>query len=560
MDNKLRQKLRNKFSRSRILKKKLNLEDLPNSENKKFILIQIDGLPYTLLQKLKDTKYMPFLGSLLKSYNLSKFDPGYPSTTPFVQAGIIYGDNFNIPAFRFYDKEKGLAMELSSEGIAKLIEDELELKNKGMLRGGTSIGTIFSGGADRAVLTMSKITQSKATPKSFKDIMQLILLHPKSSLKVLFFSFSELFIEMIDSVIDIFRSLKNGGHFNWPFFPPYIPFYRIMINSIAKEVSTRVALLEMDRNVPYMYIVYIGFDLIGHYRGPENLSSYSVLRQIDIDVKKLYQKAIKQDYDVYIVSDHGMVPSMPFHKVYHETFEDFVERISKIKVEATKGDTERSGRTNYVYYKLKYYYRNFSVPLKAASWAMINILNLAFKREQKRFKTHSNKRKGMSIHYSSSLADIYFTDYKGILNKKDIEKNHPYMLDKLVGHPGVGFIIVKDGNNYEVLSDNGKVIIKPSSVVFEGERFLKIYGDEERLVKQIRVLVKQKYSPDIIVNGNFDGKKIIAFEEFHFGSHDSIGAGQNDAFLISKEKLDLSEVTNAKELNKIFERYHQKGL
>ena len=94
--------MRKKLSRSRVLKKKLNLKDIPDSSNK-FLIIQIDALSYTLLKKHKE-KYMPFLNKYLKSNNLEKYSSGYPSNTSFTQAGILYGENFNIPSFRFLDK------------------------------------------------------------------------------------------------------------------------------------------------------------------------------------------------------------------------------------------------------------------------------------------------------------------------------------------------------------------------------------------------------------------------------------------------------------------------
>ncbi len=50
----------------------------------------------------------------------------------------------------------------------------------------------------------------------------------------------------------------------------------------------------------------------------------------------------------------------------------------------------------------------------------------------------------------------------------------------------------------------------------------------------------------------------MAFEEFHFGSHDSIGGAQSDAFFVSKEKIKLDHIINAKDLYHIFLQYHKK--
>ena len=63
--------MKNKLSRSNVLKKKLNLRDLPDT-SKKFIIIQVDALSYTLLKKHKK-KYMPFLNKYIRSNHLEKY-------------------------------------------------------------------------------------------------------------------------------------------------------------------------------------------------------------------------------------------------------------------------------------------------------------------------------------------------------------------------------------------------------------------------------------------------------------------------------------------------------
>ena len=39
-------------------------------------------------------------------YVLSPVDCGLPSQTSACQAGIMFGDNYDIPAFRWYDKDR----------------------------------------------------------------------------------------------------------------------------------------------------------------------------------------------------------------------------------------------------------------------------------------------------------------------------------------------------------------------------------------------------------------------------------------------------------------------
>ncbi len=553
--------MRKKLSRSRVLKKKLNLKDIPDSSNK-FLIIQIDALSYTLLKKHKE-KYMPFLNKYLKSNNLEKYSSGYPSNTSFTQAGILYGENFNIPSFRFLDKKTKTKISLGRAQSANFIEDEIIKKNThGILRGGTSISNSFSGSADRCIFTSSHLYKTKGGPKKLKDLLFIIFLNPTSTFRVLFFSLVEFFAEVLQSIKEIFISLIKNKHFNWPFTYPYFPFTRTVVNAILREISTKTTLLEMDRNVPFIYINYLGYDLISHYRGPESLSSLEVLKHLDFEIKKLVKKSKEKKYDIYILSDHGQIPSVPFLKLYNETLEDFLKKATNLSTKAfTLNDSERSSRSEFIYKKLKYIYRDLSLPLRALTWALIEVLKFIFRKQEKKDPIVDwSKKEQLMVFNASSLSHIYFNYTDNRMELDEIEQKHPFLIPRIVNHPGIGFIIIKNKSNFEVISDTGKVIISPKSVEYIGENFLERYSKDKNLIDQIRNFASLKHSGDIIINGNFNGKKIIAFEDFHFGSHDSIGGKQSEAFFISKEKIRLDNILDARPLYKIFKRYHNKKL
>jgi len=544
-----------KLSRAALLKKRLKLQDLPSS-HKKFIIIQVDGLSYSLLQDLRKTRYIPFLKKLLTHYHVNRYDPGYPSTTPFVQAGIMYNDNFNIPGFRFLDKKTQKQYTMGVAENARAIEQEISSKNYGILTGGTSIGNIFCGGAERSILTVAHLYKTESGQKKVRDILALILLNPLATLKVFYSSILEFCIELYESFLEIVTGLVRGKHFNWPFFFPYFPFFRTFVNATVREISTEAALLEMQRNVPYIYLTYGGYDWISHYRGPESLSAFTLLRGIDADVKKLYKIAKKNNYDFYVLSDHGQVPAIPFDRLYYESFESYVSKISNLQTKTLHSYDERNSRMKYVYYKLHYYYEHISFPLRIGVHTLLKFMGRQLRKE-KDPRIDWKNRKQILMLYSSSLAQMYFTDSTHRCELAEIEKKYPGFVERLVSHPGVGFVIGKQGNSIEIIHAKGRVIISGKDIKFSGERFLQIYGDEKKLIKQITYFAQLKYSGDLILNGAFDGKRIIAFEHFHFGSHDSIGGRQSDAFLISRDKVSLDHVINAKELYGLFFAYHE---
>lgn len=546
-----------RFTRLALLKKNLKLQDLPPSSQKKFLLVQIDGLSYSLFQKLRGTYYLPFLTSLLdQGYHVAKYDPGYPTTTPFIQAGVLYNDNSMIPGFRFLDKKTQRSFNCAITADVRHLEHELQEKNEGILQGGSSIGTLFCGDASRSILTVAHLYKTETGKKTIRDVLLVILLNPLQTLHVLLATISEFFVELSESFRDFLRSVVYREHFNSPFFFPYFPFFRAFVNAIAREISTQAGVLEMDRNSPYIYVTYGGYDWIAHYRGPNSESGFHILKEIDADVRKLYKQAQKKGYDFYVYSDHGQIPSMPFDRIYYESFASFVQRISKLPAQGFSGHDTEWNWSKYLYYKLEYYYDNITLPFRALAKSFSHLVKSNFFKKKMDPKIDWNKTEQIMLLYSSSLAHMYFNHSPERLDLNDIEKKYPGFVSKLVQHPGVGFIIGKQGSTFEIISSKGKVILSGKDVSYVGEHFLRIYGKEEKLVKQLKYFAELKYSGDLIVNGAYDGKRIIAFEFFHFGSHDSVGGIQNEAFFVSQDKKNLEGVMNAKELYKIFYAYH----
>src|SRR5438046_5432642 len=78
------------------------------SVNKKLVVLHTDGLVADTLERALRDGRMPNLRRLIdaEGYELHRYRCGLPSTTPFAQAGILYGDISEIPCFRWWDREQ----------------------------------------------------------------------------------------------------------------------------------------------------------------------------------------------------------------------------------------------------------------------------------------------------------------------------------------------------------------------------------------------------------------------------------------------------------------------
>ena len=71
-----------------------------------FIVIQVDGLAHDHLVQVLARGGAPYIKRLIGMgrLRLTSWHSGLPSTTPAVQAGIMFGRNWDIPGFRWFDK------------------------------------------------------------------------------------------------------------------------------------------------------------------------------------------------------------------------------------------------------------------------------------------------------------------------------------------------------------------------------------------------------------------------------------------------------------------------
>src|SRR5579859_4161031 len=92
---------------------------------------------------------MPFTKRLLdqERYDIHTYRCGLPSTTPFAQAGILYGDNTNIPSFRWWDRERKVLVQFGAASTFKKVADKYFAGCKPLTENGACIAACYPAGA-----------------------------------------------------------------------------------------------------------------------------------------------------------------------------------------------------------------------------------------------------------------------------------------------------------------------------------------------------------------------------------------------------------------------------
>src|SRR5205085_10049081 len=131
------------------------------------VFLEIDGLALPVLQRAMRSGSAPTMAGWLAdgTHRLLEWETDLSSQTGASQAGILLGSNDDIPAFRWVEKESARLRTCSDPGDCAEIERR-HLSTHGLLAdGGTSRGNLLSGGADAALLTVSRLAEErKANP------------------------------------------------------------------------------------------------------------------------------------------------------------------------------------------------------------------------------------------------------------------------------------------------------------------------------------------------------------------------------------------------------------
>jgi hypothetical protein len=518
--------------------RRLGLRKPQAKKGRGFIIIHIDALAFDYLIKAVQRGYMPFVRKLLEggNYKLELWDCGLPSATPSFQAGLFYGDNFDICGFRWYEKDRNFTIEGKNPQAMHVIQERLARGTVPLLEGGAAYFSMLDGGASTALFTLGAMSSSYFLPGLRNVTWALFfLLNPLRFLRIFGLSLWEYARWWAKR---LFRS----------FFPSPLPwttkpFLNITVNILFREMQTYACLMDIYRGLPAIYVNYFGYDEVAHQTGPSAAEALRVLKGIDSQIRQIFKMCSREPfnrYDVFIMSDHGLTPSVPFREAFGQSLGDFIRGL----VERVESLREISGpeRSQYrgPWRKLLKAFRNIS------PW---------FSEEL------PTPEEEVIVSCSGPLAHVYFNAWRERLSFSQISSLYPNLLKGLIEHPGVGLVALKEGEEIHLLSARGSAVIKGGEV--QGDlSFLAPYGEPEDVAKEIARLASFPHSGDVIVVGAMKGKSTIVTFEDQKATHGGPGGAQTRAFIIYPAyiPLKIGPQTRPHDFYRFFLNYYRPEL
>lgn len=509
-----------------------NLEPGAKTSSRGLVLLEIDGLSYQRVQRAINAGLLPTMGSLLgkRTHKISHVESGFPSQSSSCQAGIMYGDNYDIPAFRWYIKEESRLI------VSNNILDAAEINRRffngnGLLRGGTSVGNLLSGEAARSLMTISTLRDDidEESPHSGYDL-SLVFLNPYLLTRAVVLTIWDLMLEFYQALRQRIRNVQPRVNRLNRFYP----LLRAALNIFIRDVGTNAVILDVMRGSPAIYMTFMGYDEIAHHAGPDSPDALNSLKGFDQALARILDvisRKAPRPYDVFILSDHGQSFGATFRQRSGYTLGEFLENIIEGKsfvAELSEAEKIRTHVTA-VLAEMEGLHGHSGVGHTRA-----DVISRAGKNLGKRLKQPERvipTDTDILVLVGGNLANVYFPQIDGKITAVELEQLHPGLLDNLVAHPDIGLVVTYTETGMPwVIGKSGARNLGNDTLTGDSDPLI-AYGDADLRAAQIKRVADFPHTGDLIIISNtYEQGQVAAFEEL-IGSHGGIGGQQTDAFL-----------------------------
>ncbi len=510
------------------------------------LFLEIDGLARPVLERAIHEGYMPTLAHWLQSgsHRLASWETDLSSQTSASQAGILHGDNQNIPAFRWWDRARKQIVSSSSPQEVARLEQEHSDGNGLLAEGGASRGNLFSGDAPNVMLTASVATDlSRFHAADF----YAYFVNPYSFGRTLLLTLWDILLEIWQfrqarrqGVTPILDRKKRGGKY---------PLLRAFTTVVMRELNVYTLIGDMFADVPAAYATFVGYDEVAHHSGVESEDAFDVLHKLDRQLARLESAAQQapRPYHLVVLSDHGQSGGATFKQRYGMTLEEFVQQLANEKAMGAyrvAGDVDVHEDWKHVNVFLT---ETIQSERKSVSGPVRRLLqgrtedgrvDLGPEGQEVTAEQIQDLTSHIVVLASGNLGLVYSSWLDERATLEQIEAVYPGLLDGLVRHKGIGFVLVRsEAHGPVAIGARGRHYLLTGEL--EGEDPLAVFGPNA--AAHLRRTDGFPDAPDILVISCYDPEtgEVAAFEEL-IGSHGGLGGWQTMPFLMFPSALTAS--------------------
>jgi uncharacterized membrane protein YvlD (DUF360 family) len=504
------------------------------------VYLEIDGLAHDILRRAFANGNAPTLASWVRegSYELNRWETDWSSQTGACQAGILHGNNHDMPAFRWWEKDLNKAIVTNHPRDAAEIERRQSDGNGLLSDNGASRANILSGDAASSMLTMSTVLERRG--KIGHDYAAYFA-RPYGVLKTAAFTFIEIFKERRAAIRQVSDDVQPRID-----RPRSYAIMRAWATVIQLDLQVAAVVGDMLAGRPAVYTTFLAYDEVAHHSGIERPDTLETLKLVDQQIARIVKaaQAAPRPYRFVVLSDHGQSQGTTFKDRYDITLEDLVSSLSRGDRVRQAVDGEDDARA----------YLNASVTEVANDRTFFGRVVGKLSRHKVKHGDIGPDSSGrdedfaddpddpipeLSVMASGCLGLINFPREPGRMTLERLDDLHPALIEGLAAHPGVGFVLIKSEKHGAVaIGAEGTHFLEMDLI--EGEDPLEQFGPNTR--DHVLRTHNFPHCPDIMINSTYwhDTDEVAAFEEL-VGSHGGLGGTQSYPFVLHPKDLEWPE-------------------
>jgi uncharacterized membrane protein YvlD (DUF360 family) len=523
------------------------------------LFIQIDGLAEPVLRRALADGHAPTLARWVRdgSHHITGWECDLSSQTGASQAGILHGNNHNMPAFRWYDKDLGKVLTSNRPRDAAEIEARQSDGHGLLANGGVSRSNVFSGDSVDSAITFSTLLDKS---RHSHHTANYFLSDPYAVSRLIALTVADAWREVVDRRrtrrTGVEPRLKRGGIY---------PILRAATTTILRDLTIYTLMSDVYRGVPSAYADFVGYDEVAHHSGLFAPTALDTLRRLDRQFARL-EYAIREaprPYHVVVLSDHGQTQGATFLQRYERSLKDLVDSLIDADVDIAVPEMASEGWGNLNGALTEAVRDKDSRIGKLLAAATRNrmvdgdvVLGPAYHDELAQATGADRTAEAdVVVLASGNLGLVSFTDIEGRATMEHLATRFPGLLGGLASHPGIGFVLVHSETLGGVVIGGGGIRYLSDDRI-EGDDPLAGFGPNA--ADHLRRTDSFTNAPDILVNSFYDphADEGAAFEEL-IGFHGGMGGNQTRPFLLFPAGFELPDepIVGAATVHHLFKRW-----
>jgi uncharacterized membrane protein YvlD (DUF360 family) len=539
---------RNVVRRQARRRKEMVESDVPGA-----LFLEIDGLAHDVLRRAITDGNAPTLAGWLRSgsHRLNRWETDWSSQTGACQAGLLHGSNEDMPAFRWWEKDRGAAIVTNHPRDAEEIERR-HSDGRGLLHAdGASRANILSGDAPHSMLTMSTALRRR---RPIGRDYAAYFARPYAAARTLVLALADIARERRAARSQVRDDVRPRMARDRSY-----ALVRAWATVVQRDLQVATVVGDLLAGRPVVYTTFLAYDEVAHHSGIERHDALAVLHDLDRQIARIAAACADapRPYRLVVLSDHGQSQGETFLDRYGQTLEDLVHSAcdpdSMIASEAGDDDA-----LSYLSAGLTEVARDDTVAARTVRAATRDRLAdgaVALDRDSRRevAETHDGgELPELSVMASGCLGLITFPREPGRVSLERLETLYPRLVPTLRDHPGVGFMLVRsERDGAMAIGAEGTRFLDDDRV--EGEDPLAPFGPHA--ADHLRRTDGFPHCADLMINSTYwtEFGEVAAFEEL-VGSHGGMGGTQSFPFVLHPSELSWpeDEVVGAERVHRVF--------